>query len=81
MTRKELERVRVISAVSEKHLTQRAAALRLGLCVRQVKNLVRRYREQDEAGLISGHRGQLLIYNPHIEESDHVDTYQRDCRL
>ena len=59
MTRKELERARIIHAVIEKQLTQREAALRLALSVRQIKNLVRRYREQGEAGLISRHRGKI----------------------
>ena len=59
MTRKELERVRVTSAVSERQLTQRAAARQLGLSVRQIKNLVRRYRAQGGAGLVSRHRGKV----------------------
>ena len=59
MTRKELERARVISAVSGRRLTQHEAALRLGRSVRQIRNLVWRYREQGEAGLISRHRGKV----------------------
>ena len=59
MSRKELERARVIGAVNEKQLTQREAALQLELSVRQIKNLVRRYREQGEAGLVSRHRGKV----------------------
>ena len=31
--------------------------MRLGLCVRQVKRLVARYRERGAEGLVSGHRG------------------------
>jgi transposase len=58
MDQRELERVRVIGAVSEKQLTQREAALQLGLSVRQVKRLIRRYREQGDSGLISRHRGK-----------------------
>ena len=59
MSQKELNRVRVIGAVSEKQQTQQAAALELALSVRQVKRLVKRYREQGEAGLISRHRGKV----------------------
>lgn len=59
MTEQELERAQVIGEVVGKRLTQREAALRLDRSVRQVKTLVRRYREQGAAGLISGHRGRV----------------------
>ena len=54
----EADRVGVIRDVVEKRLTQREAALRLGLGVRQVKRLVSRYRERGAAGLVSGRRGR-----------------------
>ena len=59
MGRKELDRVRVISAVCEGRRSQRQAAVELDLSVRQVKRLVQRYRKQAEKGLISGHRGKV----------------------
>lgn len=40
-----LYRVSIITATSEGRMHQRNAAVRLGLCVRQVKRLVRRCRE------------------------------------
>ena len=46
----------VVGAVSEGRLRRREAADRLGPGVRQVKRLVRRYREGGAAGLASGHR-------------------------
>ena len=46
MGRKELDRVRVISAVCEGCRSQRQAAVELDLSVRQVKRLVQRYRKQ-----------------------------------
>ena len=55
MGRKELDRVRVISAVCEGHRSQRQAALELELSVRQVQRLVQRYRGQGAKGLISDH--------------------------
>ncbi|MDE0270078.1 MAG: helix-turn-helix domain-containing protein [Gammaproteobacteria bacterium] len=39
-------------------MSQREAAVRLGLGVRQVKRLVARYRERGAAGLASGRRGR-----------------------
>ena len=48
----------VIRDVLEKRLTQREAALRLELSVRQVKRLATRFRDRGAAGLVSGWRGK-----------------------
>ena len=56
LSRREPDRVSVVGALSEGRLRRREAAERLGLCVRQVKRLVRRHREGGAAGLASGHR-------------------------
>lgn len=56
LTRKERGRARTIKAAVEKRFTQREAAERLGLSVRQVNRLVQAYRDKGDAGLISGHR-------------------------
>ncbi len=55
---KEVDRLGVIRDVVGKRLRQREAGERMGLSVRQVKRLLRRYREQGAKGLISGHRGR-----------------------
>jgi transposase len=47
----------MVEAVKEKRLGQAEAARRLGLSVRQVKRLVRAYREAGAAGLVSKRRG------------------------
>jgi len=57
MSRKEVDRLSVIQSVVSKQLRQREAAAQLGVTVRQVKRLVRRYRESDAAGLVSRRRG------------------------
>ncbi len=56
MSRKESDRLGVIQMVCEKRLRQREAAEQLGLSVRQVKRLVRRFRDHGAPGLISRHR-------------------------
>ena len=58
LSHRELDRVGIIQAVAARDLTQRRAALRLDLSVRQVKRLVRRYREQGARGLACGHHGR-----------------------
>ena len=58
MSKKELDRVMVIRQVVEKRLKQGRAARQLGITARQVRRLVKRYREEGEVGLISSRRGQ-----------------------
>ena len=55
---REVDRLGVIREVAGKRLRQREAGERIGLGVRQVKRLLRRYRELGARGLISGHRGR-----------------------
>ena len=54
----EADRAAVIRDVVKKRLGQREAAERLGVGVRQIRRLARRYRERGAAGLVSGHRGK-----------------------
>ena len=58
MSCKEVDRMEVIQAVISRKLKQQEAASQLGLSVRQVKRLVRRYRDHGAAGLVSGHRSR-----------------------
>ena len=58
MSVEEADRAAVIRDVLEKRLRQREAAERLGIGVRQVKRLVKRYRKRGVAGLSSGRRGR-----------------------
>ena len=44
MRQKEIDRLQVIQALTDKRPGQAAAARQLGLSVRQIKRLVRRYR-------------------------------------
>jgi len=58
MSHKEINRLEVIQQVAGKQLSQKAAARRLGLSVRQVKRLLRSYRQEGATGLVSRHRGK-----------------------
>ena len=58
LSHRELDRVSVIESIIAKRLRQHEAARQLGLSVRQIKRLVRRYLEAGPRGLVSGHRGQ-----------------------
>ena len=50
MSRKEIGRMEVIRRVVSKRLRQKEAACQLALGTRQIKRLVRRYRERGPAG-------------------------------
>lgn len=54
----EMDRLRVIRSVVAGEMKPQVAALRLGLCTRQLRRLVARYRERGAVGLVSGHRGR-----------------------
>ena len=58
MSGRERERLVVIAQVCGRVVTQGGAAERLGICVRQVKRLVRAYRAEGDAGLVSRQRGR-----------------------
>ena len=59
MSTEELERLEVIRKVVDKHITQAIAARQVGVTVRQIKRLVKKYRDYGAEGLISKQRGQV----------------------
>lgn len=58
LSRREVDRLEVVQALQQRQLKQEDAARQLGMSVRQVKRLLRRYREAGAAGLVSRHRGK-----------------------
>ena len=58
MSPKEVNRLEVMQRLDERRLKQRAAAELLGVSERQVKRLLRRYRQQGARGLVSKRRGR-----------------------
>ena len=58
MSEKEIRRTEIMSQLEERQLTQRMAAEHLGISVRQVKRLWKKYRKQGAEGLINKSRGK-----------------------
>jgi len=58
MSKKEIHRLKIIEQVTQKQLTQKEAAAKLQLSVRQIKRLCKRYHQQDTIGLVSQKRGK-----------------------
>jgi hypothetical protein len=58
MSTKELNRLEVMQRLSKKQMSQKEAGRMLALSVCQIKRLLKIYREQGAAGLVSKHRGR-----------------------
>ncbi len=58
MSKEELDRLGVMKQLQEKRINQKTAAAELGVSVRQVKRLLRAYRQAGVSGLVSKQRGQ-----------------------
>ena len=58
MSRKELTRLEVMKRLEDRRMTQREAAMILGVSPRHIRRLIRSYREHRENGLISKRRGK-----------------------
>lgn len=58
MSEKELKRLEVMKRLEEKRIRQPEAANQLGISIRQVKRLLKTYREKGAEGLISKRRGK-----------------------
>jgi transposase len=58
MSTKELTRLEVMQRLKEKRLSQKEAANLLGMSVRQIKRLWRKYQKEGVKGLVSKRRGQ-----------------------
>jgi transposase len=67
MSTKELSRVEVMRRLAEKRMTQREAAQILGVSRRQIKRLLRTYRQEGAKGLVSKRRGKPS--NNHLPEA------------
>ena len=58
MSTKELSRLEIMQKLSQKRMNQREAGVMLKLSMRQIKRLLKAYRKQGAAGLVSKHRGR-----------------------
>ena len=61
MSKKELSRVEVMERMKSKKMTQKKGAEALGVSVRQVRRLWKKYKEKGAAGLINKSRGKPSV--------------------
>jgi len=57
MSKKERQRVIILSQVATGQISRREARQRLLLSGRQLKRIIKRYKDKGEAGLVHKHRG------------------------
>jgi transposase len=67
MSQKEVNRAQVLDLLEASRIDQREAAKRLGITVRQIKRIVKRYRAEGLHGLVSKKRG--LASNRRLNET------------
>ena len=58
MSSKEISRLEVMQKLEEKRLSQKEGSRILGVSVRQIKRLLKSYRQEGARGLVSKHRGR-----------------------
>src|SRR5262245_52888759 len=58
MSATELNRLEVMQRLSERRMSQKEAGRILSLSVRQIKRVLKAYRQKGAAGLVSKHRGR-----------------------
>jgi transposase len=78
MTQEELQRKTIIEQAIDKRITQREGAIRLGISERHFRRILRRYREQGDVGLVSGHRGKPSNNRMKAKTRDKVATFIQD---
>ena len=59
MSTKEIERVKVLSAVTDKRISQATAAKKLKICDRQLRRILKEYKKKGEKSIISKKIGKF----------------------
>ena len=72
MSSKERDRLRVVQAVWARRMKQAPAAAHLGISVRQIKRLVRAYRDEGAKALVSKRRGVPSNRRIALRERDRI---------
>ncbi len=72
MSTKEVERITVMDNLIEKRIKQKHAAKQLGISIRQVRRLVRKYKKEGKIGLIHKNRGRISNRTIPSEEKERI---------
>lgn len=72
MSKKEIDRLRILHRVIDKHLTQVYGARLLGITDRQVRNLIHKIREHGDKGIVHGNRGRVAANKMPIKLEERI---------
>ena len=72
LSRKEVERLRVIHRVMDRQLLQVDAARLLGLSDRQVRNIIKKVHQQGDEAIAHGNRGRVAVNKMPKDEEDRI---------
>jgi len=59
MSHQEIDRLKIIQSIDDRKLSQKEAANKLNLCVRQVRRLQQRYKQDGAKAFVSKRRGKV----------------------
>ena len=78
MSSKELARKTEVERVIDQRITQREAASKLGVSERQIRRILRRYRQEGDGGLVSRKRGKPSNRRTDTEVREAVQKYIKE---
>jgi len=78
MSKKELIRKTEVERVMEHRMTQKEAAMKLGVSERQFRRILRRYRQEGDEGLVTRQRGKPSNRKTAMEIEDVVREFVND---
>ncbi len=72
MSKKEIDRLRILHRVTDRQLTQVYGAKLLGITDRQVRNLLYKIREEGDKGIVHGNRGRRAANKMSTEMEERI---------
>ena len=72
LSKKEVERLRIIHRAMDRQLLQVDAARLLGLSDRQVRNIIKKVRQQGDEAIAHGNRGRMAVNKMRKEQEDRI---------
>ena len=81
MTKKELNRVKILQMAEEKRITQKRGAARLEISERHFRRMLAKYRQVGDSGIVSGHRGCPSNHRMKIEQRAQITQFVHEPRF
>ncbi len=79
LSRKEIDRLRVIHQVMDRQILQVDGARLLGLTDRQVRNIIQKVRQRGDEGIAHGNRGRVAANKMAKDEEERIGKIVEEC--